>query len=128
MEDDRAVFGLPNETHRARCRDVQGEIETALSEHFGRPVALVLVVDDGVRRREPAPAGPVSRPGPEPQRPPTGVDARREDADGCRRGMRHDESDDLSAFDESEMGEIADIDNSAEARVLQAFPGAEEVG
>ena len=37
------------------------------------------------------------------------------------------EEEDLSAFEESELGEIADIDNSAEARVLQAFPGAEEV-
>jgi hypothetical protein len=31
-------------------------------------------------------------------------------------------------FDESELGEVAEIDNSAEARLLQAFPGAEEIG
>ncbi len=34
---------------------------------------------------------------------------------------------DLSPFDESELGEVAVIDNSAQSRVLQAFPGAEEV-
>ena len=39
-----------------------------------------------------------------------------------------DDHDDLSAFDEAQLGEIAEVDNSAEARVLQAFPGAEEVG
>jgi hypothetical protein len=38
-----------------------------------------------------------------------------------------DESEALSAFEESELGEVADVDNSAQARVLQAFPGAEEV-
>ena len=36
--------------------------------------------------------------------------------------------DDPSVFDAAELGEVADVDNSAEARVLQAFPGAEEVG
>jgi hypothetical protein len=35
---------------------------------------------------------------------------------------------DLSTFDEAELGEAVDVDNSAESRVLQAFPGAEEVG
>ena len=38
-----------------------------------------------------------------------------------------DDHEDLAAFDESELGEIAEVDNSAEARVLEAFPGAEEV-
>jgi DNA polymerase-3 subunit gamma/tau len=44
----------------------------------------------------------------------------------------HEDSDpegveDLSSFDESELGEVAVVDNSAQSRVLQAFPGAEEV-
>jgi hypothetical protein len=34
---------------------------------------------------------------------------------------------DLSVFDEAHLGEVVDVDNSAQARVLQAFPGAEEV-
>lgn len=38
-----------------------------------------------------------------------------------------DDEQDFSALDESELGEVADIDNSPAARVLQAFPGAEEV-
>ena len=42
--------------------------------------------------------------------------------------MGEEEVEDLSTFDEAEMGEVADVDNSAETRVLQAFPGAEEVG
>ena len=39
-----------------------------------------------------------------------------------------DDLEDLSAFDESQLGEVADFDNSVESRVLKAFPGAEEVG
>lgn len=41
--------------------------------------------------------------------------------------VEDDEDLDFSAFDESELGEVADVDNSPTARVLQAFPGAEEV-
>jgi hypothetical protein len=37
------------------------------------------------------------------------------------------DEEDFSAFDESQLGDVADVDNSPEARVLQAFPGAEEV-
>ena len=59
VDGERAVFGLPNETHRNRCEEVRGEVEAALSEQFGRPVALELVVDRG-------------RAGPGPVRPPAG--------------------------------------------------------
>ena len=58
VEGDRAVFGLPNETHRSRCEEVRGEIEAALSEQFGLPVGLDLVVDPGAeppRTREGVP-------------------------------------------------------------------------
>jgi hypothetical protein len=43
-------------------------------------------------------------------------------------GDGEDGHEDPVVFDESELGAIADVDNSAETRVLQAFPGAEEVG
>ena len=62
--------------------------------------------------------------------PPAGARRRRAaTATGRGAGCRGpDDLEDLSAFDESELGEIADFDNSAESRVMQAFPGAEEVG
>ncbi len=132
VEGDRAVFALPNETHRARCREVQDEIEAALAEHFGRPVSLSLVVDDGVGAppvsapaptspREPRPTDTVADDGPPTTAPTAGTDGSRDAENGA------DEHEDLSVFDESELGPVADIDNSAQARVLQAFPGAEEV-
>jgi DNA polymerase III subunit gamma/tau len=167
VDGDRAVFGLPNDMHRTRCEDVRGDVEAALSEHFGQPVGLTLVVDPGGAEGpastgstspDPAPAAPPasrsSSPGAlegtveasaDPPRPPsapsasdpTGPEPQRRPGQDRHSGdeVQHQpaeagessEEDDLSAFDESELGEIADIDNSAEARVLQAFPGAEEV-
>ena len=135
VEDDKAVFGLPNEIHRTRCEEVRGEIESALSAHFGRPVGLVLIVDSGTpsggsdpMASPDAAAGspPGSGPGlpdpgsPLPPRASTSSSGRTPEG-------ATDRIDDLSEFDESELGEIAQVDNSATSRVLQAFPGAEEV-
>ncbi|MDP8993154.1 MAG: hypothetical protein M3N31_08920, partial [Actinomycetota bacterium] len=59
VEGGRAVFALPNGIHRERCEEVRGDVEAALSEHFGRPVPLRLVVESG---------GPSAAPGaPSPQ-------------------------------------------------------------
>ena len=145
VEGEAAVFGLPNEIHRVRCEEVRGEVESALADHFGRPVGLVLVVDAaadsgeappatrGPRPPDPPsgtpatprptapgpvpPSGPASGPGP-------GADVPAPTGDGG--GEDPEDPEDLSVFDE--LGEVASIDNSAESRVLKAFPGAEEVG
>jgi DNA polymerase-3 subunit gamma/tau len=111
-EGGRAQFGLPNDIHRNRCEEMRPEVEAALSEQFGRPVPLVLVVD-GVPPPPPSPAPPDG--GPPSARTP--APATVESAD---------EVEDLAVFEDDDL-EVADIDNSAEARLLQAFPGAEEV-
>ncbi len=46
-EDGRAAFALPNATHVGRCELLQPDVEAALAGEFGRPVPLVLVVDQG---------------------------------------------------------------------------------
>jgi DNA polymerase-3 subunit gamma/tau len=125
VEGDRALFGLPNETHRVRCEEVRGEIESALSDHFGRPVPLSLIVDTG-SGGSPAPEA-VSSPSSPPANATVPATAN-PTAPASENAVVAEEVDDLSTFDESEMGEVADVDNSAETRVLQAFPGAEEVG
>ncbi len=145
VEGDRAVFGLPNETHRTRCAEVQEEIGSELSEHFGRPVGLVLVVDTGAgpdggddRPGRGGSVAPVSRSAVSPASPgPLPSGGRGDGGAGAAptAGTVTDPSDPsdpeedeaLSAFEESELGEVAEVDNSARARVLQAFPGAEEV-
>ena len=45
VEGEKAVFALPNEIHRERCEAVRSDVEAALSDHFGRPVPLRLVVE-----------------------------------------------------------------------------------
>ncbi len=176
------MFGLPNETHRSRCEEVRGEIEAALSEQFGLPVGLDLVVDPGAepprsregvptadravaptgrgRGSDPSAADPAAAPtgpdtaamppadpiapadpdGPVAPAEPTGragpaeaaLEPRDtgtpEDAEAFQGVHPPDDQEDSMVFDESELGEVADVDNSAETRVLQAFPGAEEVG
>ena len=49
-------FALPNAIHRDRCRDVLPEVAAALAAHFGRPVALELVVESEVGQPKPAAA------------------------------------------------------------------------
>ena len=115
----QAEFGLPNEIHRNRCEEMRPEVEAALADQFGRPVPLVLVVDgsppttaqavrvddDGGPPAPPARAATTPVPGPE---------------------EPDDFGEELADFDAGTL-DVADVDNSAEARLLQAFPGAEEV-
>ena len=113
-DSDAARFGLPNEIHRTRCAAMQLEVEAALADQFGRPIPLVLVVDGGSIT---SPAAD-----PDPSDTPTGS-ARSPMTTGA---VQSGEIEDLSDFDADNL-EVVDVDNSAEARLLQAFPGAEEV-
>ena len=109
-EGGRAQFGLPNDIHRNRCEDMRPEVEAALADQFGRPVPLVLVVDGAPG----APTEPTDdEPGPTPPSPAVASDP--------------EDVEDLAVFEADDL-QVAEIDNSAEARLLQAFPGAEEVG
>ena len=113
-DGERAQFGLPNEIHRNRCEDMRAEVESALAEQFGRPIPLVLVVDGGS-----APSAPVADHAPGDPGAPSAAAA-------SASSVPDDEVEDLADFDADNL-EVAEIDNSAEARLLQAFPGAEEV-
>jgi len=134
--DDGSVrFGLPNEIHRQRCEDVRAEVEGALGDQFGRPIRLVLVVDDeprndGASRRPPEPEQP-SEPRPERSGRPTmpaAAPGPRSDVPQAPPGPpdRVEDDEDLSVFEDAEVADVS-VDNSPEARLLQAFPGAEEV-
>jgi DNA polymerase-3 subunit gamma/tau len=100
-----ATFALPNDAHRERCVEVQPVVEGALATHFGCPVPLRLVVDDG--------STAVAR---------TSVDTARDE-----QASRSDDTwiDDVEV-DFDDPGEPAD-ESAAQARLLEAFPGAEEV-
>ena len=124
-DGERAQFGLPNEIHRNRCEETRGEVEAALADQFGRPIPLILVVDG-------APPAPAQAPAPvaeststsgntDDERPVPAVETMT-----ARVAEPDHEDEDLADFDPENL-EVAEIDNSAEARLLEAFPGAEEV-
>jgi DNA polymerase-3 subunit gamma/tau len=116
VDDQGAHFALPNAAHRDQCAEQQALVEAALTDHFGAKVTLVLVIDDAAPAPAPAPAprsaaAPSGRsPGGTPHHPAPPAD---EDED----------------MDPHELIEGASTDQAsdAEARLLEAFPGASEV-
>jgi DNA polymerase-3 subunit gamma/tau len=113
VDEAGVSFALPNAAHRDRCAELAPLVEGALTQHFGTPIHLVLVVDGGVE----VPA------------PPTGAPAG---------GSTHLPSpEDPEGAEEVDLEEIraatststdTDQASAAEARLLEAFPGTSEVG
>jgi DNA polymerase-3 subunit gamma/tau len=135
VESDHAVYGLPNETHRTRCEDMRGEVEGALANHFGRPIPLVLITDPGSDSALDRPVPPAGSAAPvTSSEGGAGSESRAGRASRARPGGArpttadaNEEEDESVYFDESQLGDVADVGNLAEARLLEAFPGAEEV-
>jgi DNA polymerase-3 subunit gamma/tau len=93
----RAVFALPNPAHREQCTPVLRDVEAALATHFGRPVPLQLVVDGAATAAPPA------------------------DDDAV-------EDDETTTLRRADLEDApAAPDSSPADRLMQAFPGAEEV-
>ena len=114
VDEQGAHFALPNAAHRDQCAEQQALVEEALSDHFGTRVALVLDIDDTV-------APPVARAGPSP--------AASGRTSGAVPAPAAAPVDDVEDIDPSELMEDTSTDqaSAAEARLLQAFPGASEV-
>jgi hypothetical protein len=104
VEGSTAVFALPGQGYLRRCEEVRPLVEQALTSHFGTPLSLRLVVDEPgeAERHESAPAGARS----------AGVDPA-------------DLGDD--DFDPEDPGEPIEVESLVHSRLLEAFPGAEEV-
>jgi DNA polymerase-3 subunit gamma/tau len=133
-EGGKAVFGLPNEIHRQRCDEIRGDVEPALTEYFGLPVPLSLVVENGVG----GPGDAAARAG-------TGTGTVAPTGAGSGRGLPtplptppppsdshpapddDEDAGDMASFQDGDPSTSVKVDNSAEARVLEAFPGAEEI-
>jgi DNA polymerase III subunit gamma/tau len=116
-------FALPHAAHREQCVEYVPLVEAALAEHFGTAVTLVLVIDDsaaterGPRPRATAAAGAGRRGrGGSAEAPPPAVAPEPDDYDEV----------DRSEFEAATTGG-GDQAAEAEARLLQAFPGASEV-
>jgi hypothetical protein len=103
-----AHFALPNAAHRDRCAELVPTVEAALTTHFGSPVSLVLDVDDAVAQ---------------------GVTARAAEAPRGAGDQGHAavEEVDPAEFADQAAADAPDDASAAEARLLEAFPGASEV-
>jgi hypothetical protein len=116
-----AHFALPHAAHRDQCAEQLPIVEEALERHFGTKVKLVLEVDD-----EAAP--PPARGGGPAARRDTATRARGAAPDGQ---PDNDVVDDLHDIDPSDLaddgGNGEDEASAAQARLMQAFPGASEV-
>jgi hypothetical protein len=116
VDANGAQFALPNEAHRDRCAELSSEVESKLSAHFGTPVRLVLVVDG---------AGAL------PSAPPREAGNGGGPSEGRERRRRPEpEPEELDEEDPEALVALkgdADIAAAAQARLLEAFPGASEV-
>jgi hypothetical protein len=96
---DTAVYAVPDRGLLARAQAGRADVEAALAAHFGRPIPFELVLDEG------SPNGPATG-GPAPS------EADREDPADYH----------LADLEDAPAGVI-----SPEQRLMEAFPGAEEV-
>lgn len=95
-------FGVPNAIHRDRCEEVKGDIEQVFSSHFGRPVTVIVEVDDdSAAPVDPAKierkAAPVADPSPE----------------------------DIGPI--SELRDAGEVSNDGVERLTKAFPGSKVI-
>jgi DNA polymerase III subunit gamma/tau len=131
--DGSAVYAVPDRGLLTRAEAVRTEVEDAISAHFGRRVPLQLTLDDGSRPDSSAPghdgrsqdrgAAPESRPtergGRPAVSPPVGESWM---AAGDSSGYE-----DPGQIDLDELEDAPPAVLSPEQRLLEAFPGAEEV-
>jgi hypothetical protein len=96
------VFAVPDRHMLARCEESRSDAEAALAAAFGRPVPLRLVEDPG---------GP----------------AQSEDDPVAGRLPPDDCDDDALREEFDDFEDAGPPVTSAEQRLLEAFPGAEEV-
>jgi hypothetical protein len=134
-EGSTAVFALPNAAHCDRCEDVQSVVEDAIAAHLGRPVTLTLVVDgsgDGSAVDPSRPGATSTSAGPSVSPSPAATAARQGLAGTAPNGAGNPASSaapdaDEEVFDPDDVVDAVPVESVAEARVLEAFPGAEEV-
>jgi DNA polymerase III subunit gamma/tau len=116
VRESTVVFALPNAAHRDRCAGERDIVEAAVGTHFGTPVVLELIVE----------AAPGAKSSPA-ARPTHGEAARKEQFRSAPVDDDADEPFDLDeVFDPDDVAVDANS-TTAELRLLEAFPGAEEV-
>ena len=135
-EDSTAILALPNTAHVERAEEHAPEVADALGRHFGRPIRLRLVTEadagsvhpsppsgGGANRGSP-PAQPPDRGGPAQSRPAGALIRNQAPEHGIGGAEEVLDPDELDPLGEQVPGDAA---SWAQERLMQVFPGAEEV-
>jgi len=148
VEDSTAVFALPNAAHVEHAEPSRVDVAAALSQHFGCRMDVRLETDSNPTPVE-SDRGDESQPTPRPASPPAEEQASRRpsarlaaaaaaaaaaapsaEAAGTTTGSELVEDESLADTEELEPTSEAGRHDSlrwAESRLMDAFPGAEEV-
>lgn len=110
-DGDTAVYAVPDRGLLSRAEANRVEVESAISKHFGRPIRLRLVLD--------AEARPGSAPG--------STASGQGGADAAPGGPVATSTEEEAVQDWADLEEAPAALSSPEQRLLEAFPGAEEV-
>ncbi len=117
VERNVATFALPNAAHRDRCEEVRPVVEQSIGSYFATTVTLALTVEESSVSQA---IGRTSRTG----SGSVASDARDAgDASGTSEPDAWDHSDDEVDPDQPS----GSLETVAQARLLEAFPGAQEV-
>ena len=138
VEDTTVTFALPNAVHRDKCEEVRVDVERAISAHFKTPLQLRLIVDAGgpgaagmgtspkgspTPSASPPPSRPFTPSGPSASSPPPGAPV-----SGADVSVSGADVFGLDPGDEIDPDQPAgSIEQVAKARLLEAFPGAQEM-
>ncbi len=124
-----AIFALPNAVHVNQAEPLRGEVADALAAHFGRPIGLRLVVDGSWQPGDgpaPGPGATGGTVGPAPAAP---TDAGPVASAHATAEAEDEDVEELLAGGTDGLASDTGASGLAwqEDRLLQAFPGAEEV-
>jgi len=110
VDEAGAHYALPTAPHRDRCVEHAPQVEAAIAQHFGSSVTLILEVDGGAGEPPPSGATPATAP---------------------TRSVQREEPMEVEEVDLEDIRAATTTDtdqaSAAEARLLEAFPGASEV-
>jgi DNA polymerase-3 subunit gamma/tau len=124
IEEGTIVMTVPNDAHMLHAEPLRREVEAALSEHFSRPVVVRLSSESAGRDQAGRATPERVRPSAQNDANPTSNSAPEVAVDGSD----DDFADITTPLDRDERVEPAPSGvDWAKAKVLEAFPGAEEV-
>jgi DNA polymerase III subunit gamma/tau len=127
VSDGAAVFAVPDKHLLGRCEETRADAEAALAARFGRPVPLRLVLDPGGAPQDGTGPGSSSADDPPGRSDPTGPTSPAGSSGPVTPSDLEDVTFEYSTQEVADLEDAGPAITSPEQRLLEAFPGAEEV-